>query len=135
MLLFNNFSFFGLFTNIPNEEKTTYLRGTMDYLRSNPHTNEEEERFVVSLYNSVLEHRFVGKRKELTFEFYKNYFKTFSRDYLHRKYAEADEDTDELDFYTSLVEDGYTTSMVKDYEGEEVGSSFEKFCTEHGLLT
>ena len=48
--------------------------------------------------------------------------------------AENYPDVDELDFYTTLVDCGFTVKDVREYMGDERADHMQQFCKEHGVL-
>ncbi len=48
--------------------------------------------------------------------------------------AENHPDVDELDFYTALVDCGFTTDDVRTCMGDEPADHMQQFCEEHGLI-
>ncbi len=52
----------------------------------------------------------------------------------HFKDAANNPNTDELDFYTDLLEVGITVDCVRRYMGDEAAQHMSDFCQEHGLL-
>jgi len=54
---------------------------------------------------------------------------------LEERYKAAfEEQMDELDFYTELVEIGITEEIIRKYMGDEKAEIFKEFCEEHGLI-
>ena len=45
-----------------------------------------------------------------------------------------EEQIDELDFYTDLLETGIDINMVRKYKGDSCANVMRKFCEEHGLI-
>ena len=43
-------------------------------------------------------------------------------------------DEDELDFYTEMLEIGMDVEIVRKYMGDDIAKHMEKFCKEHGLI-
>ena len=53
---------------------------------------------------------------------------------LSTRFEKAEEEQlDELDFYTDLLEIGITVDMVRKYMSDKHADIMEKFCEEHGL--
>ena len=50
------------------------------------------------------------------------------------KDAEEHYDVDELDFYTTLVDCGFTTDDVRECMGDEPADHMQQFCEKHGLI-
>lgn len=51
------------------------------------------------------------------------------------RFAYAEENQlDELDFYTNLLEIGINVEMVRKYIGNETADHMKQFCEEHGLM-
>lgn len=48
--------------------------------------------------------------------------------------AKIENNVDELDFYTELIETGINVDMVRKYMGDETANHMKEFCEEHGLL-
>lgn len=46
----------------------------------------------------------------------------------------SEEQLDELDFYSELVDTGITVDMVRKYMGNDTAKQMENFCFEHGLI-
>lgn len=48
--------------------------------------------------------------------------------------AEIENNVNELDFYTDLIETGINVDMIRKYMGDETANHMQEFCEEHGLL-
>ncbi len=56
-------------------------------------------------------------------------------DFIRAAFKEAEyPDADELDFYTTLVDCGFTTDDVRTCMGDEPADHMQQFCEEHGLI-
>lgn len=54
---------------------------------------------------------------------------------LESKFENAvEKQQDELDFYTELIEAGFTVDMVRKHIDDETANHMQEFCEEHGLL-